>query len=215
MIIKVCGMREADNILDVEHLDIDWMGFIFYGGSSRYVATRPSHLPALCKKVGVFVNSSSEVIKSRLKTYGLDLIQLHGRETPGLCKMLKSSLPFGTGLIKAIQIKDKEDFIKADAYAPFIDYFLFETRCDSYGGSGQKFDWNLLDNYNSEKPFILTGGIGPEDAQSILNIHNPHFAGIDLNSGFELRPAYKDVRLLEKFIYQIRHHITTNQDKQP
>ena len=215
MIIKVCGMREANNIRNVEQLNIDWMGFIFYGGSSRYVATRPSHLPSQCKRVGVFVNSNADDIMSKTRTYGLDIVQLHGRETPGFCKMMRSELPSGTILIKAIQINDKEDFIKADAFSPYIDYFLFETRSDNYGGSGQKFDWELLNHYNSDKPFILTGGIGPSDAQSILNIHNPHFAGIDLNSGFEIRPAFKDVKLLKDFIYQIRHLPTTNQNIQP
>ncbi len=204
MIIKVCGMRDAENIREVEALGVDWMGFIFYRPSSRFVGSRPAYLPERCKRVGVFVNSTIEEIMQKTEEFGLHLVQLHGGESPEFCCRLRSLLPIVTGIIKMVGISGKADMEATAAYTPFVDYFLFESPCSSYGGSGKKFDWSLLERYEGSKPFILTGGIGPDDAEEILALTHPHFAGIDLNSRFELSPGQKDTDKLRTFINKIR-----------
>ena len=204
MIIKVCGMRDAENIREVEALGVDWMGFIFYGPSSRFVGERPEYLPEQCQRVGVFVNSTMEEILQKTEEFGLNFIQLHGDESPAFCSRLRSVLPLDLGLIKMVGISSKSDMKATTAYTPFVDYFLFESPCNGYGGSGKKLDWSLLEQYEGSKPFILTGGIGPDDAEEIETLTHPSFAGIDLNSRFELSPGLKDTEKLRTFINKIR-----------
>ncbi len=201
MIIKVCGMREPENIRAVERLGVDWMGFIFYPRSPRYVAARPSYLPSACRRVGVFVNSSVEDILLTVKSFGLDYIQLHGSESPAFCAELKSAA--NSGIIKAFSIASADDFRRTAQYESSCDYFLFDTACAGYGGSGRTFDWSLLEAYNGQTPFLLSGGIGPDSVEPLRQLSHPRWAGIDLNSGFETAPALKDPALLQSFINQI------------
>ena len=204
MTIKVCGMREAENIRDVEALDVDWMGFIFYQKSDRYVSTKPVYLPTLCKRVGVFVNSTVAEILEKCDEFGLDLVQLHGIENAGFCSDLRKILSSDIQIIKMLSISDGKAFSATEAFMPYVDYFLFESPCREYGGSGRQFDWSLLDIYRGEKPFILTGGIGPDDASRLMELQHPRFEGIDLNSRFEIAPAMKSVELLKQLINNIR-----------
>lgn len=204
MIIKVCGMRDADNIREVESLGVDWMGFIFYGSSSRFVDECPSYLPEHCQRVGVFVNSPEEEIILRTQEFGLHYVQLHGDESPAFCRHLRSVLPVDLGIIKMMGISSESDMGATASYAPYVDYFLFESPCASYGGSGKKFDWTLLKHYEGETPFILTGGIGPGDAGEIMELSHPRFSGIDLNSRFETSPGLKNPDQLRQFIKTIR-----------
>ena len=199
-------MREADNIRDVEALGIDWMGFIFFERSSRHVGARPAYLPERCKRVGVFVNSSEDFILDRAKDFALDVVQLHGDESAAFCQQLRMTLPAPAKLVKMVSVGDAGDFRSTTAYAPYVDYFLFESPCIGYGGSGRKFDWTLLEAYKGDVPFILTGGIGPDDAAEILSLSHPRFAGIDLNSRFEDAPALKNPGKLKSFIGAIRLH---------
>lgn len=207
MIIKVCGMREADNIRAVEQTGIQWMGFIFYPPSSRYVSERPAYLPASVKRVGVFVNESVENIVERVPLFGLDLIQLHGKETPEFCQTLLDTLRKSTDkvpeLIKAFSVKEEEELKQTEAYAPYCQYFLFDTPCHTYGGSGQTFNWQVLSAYHGKTPFILSGGLSPKQLDALKGFSHPQWAGIDLNSGFETRPAYKDASLLQEFIQEM------------
>lgn len=204
MIIKVCGMRDADNIKEVEALGVDWMGFIFYPHSQRYVGdAAPAYLPSKCKRVGVMVNSSLEEIVLRQSQFGLDFIQLHGDETPQFCASVKERVPKAK-LIKVFRIKNKSDLNAINAYEDVADYFLFETKTNVYGGSGQQFDWSLLRGYQGVTPFLLTGGIGPDDAVKVHRFSHPRFVGVDINSRFELAPALKDVALIRKFLSCLR-----------
>ena len=197
--IKVCGMREADNIREVEALGIDLMGFIFWPKSKRYVAERPQYLPTQVKKVGVFVDASLEDIRQHIQDYQLDIIQLHGHETPEFIAQL-SIFNFQFSIIKAFNIATAEDLAQTKPYEGIVDYFLFDTKAQLPGGSGEQFDWSVLSHYEGTTPFLLSGGIGPDDAERIKSFHHPRCIGIDLNSRFEIVPGLKDVNQLKDFI---------------
>ena len=206
MIIKVCGMREADNIREVEQLStincqlsINWMGFIFWPRSSRYVSEKPDYLPISCKRVGVFVDEDIEQVKRTADEYQLDMIQLHGHECPDYIRQLN-----GRKVIKAFNIATKEDLEATKPYEGIVDYFLFDTKGPSVGGNGAKFDWTVLADYVGATPFLLSGGIGPDDAARVRNFSHPRCIGIDLNSRFEIVPGFKDINKLKEFIKEIQ-----------
>ena len=198
MIIKVCGMREAENIREVEALGIDLIGFIFWEKSSRYISKRPAYLPTKCKRVGVFVDEDIESVKRIADDYALDYIQLHGHESSDYCAQLQ-----GLHLIKAISVSSRNDIATYKTYEGLVEYFLFDTKCPSIGGSGQQFNWSVLSAYDGSTPFLLSGGIGPDDAERIKSFHHPQCIGIDLNSRFELAPGLKDVIKLQAFIKEL------------
>ena len=202
MIVKVCGMRDGDNIREVEQLSIDWMGFIFYPKSSRYVSEVPAYLPTKCKRIGVFVDASTDEIIKKIHDFSLDAIQFHGNESPEQISHLLS-LTSHLSIIKAFNIATAEDLKSTASYTGLADYFLFDTKGPSVGGNGEKFDWSVLDSYEGETPFLLSGGIGPDDAARVSSFHHPKCAGIDLNSKFESAPALKDVTTLSRFLNEI------------
>ena len=191
-------MREAENIREVEALGIDLMGFIFWEKSSRYISKRPAYLPTKCKHVGVFVDEDIESVKRIADDYALDYIQLHGHESSDYCAQLQ-----GLHLIKAISVSSRNDIATYKTYEGLVEYFLFDTKCPSVGGSGQQFDWSVLSAYDGSTPFLLSGGIGPDDAERIKSFHHPQCIGIDLNSRFELAPGLKDVIKLQAFIKEL------------
>ncbi len=205
MLIKVCGMRDSANIEQVRHLNPDMIGLIFYARSPRFVGTEPlphltaSFAPAL--KVGVFVNETVAAVADIAARFRLNAVQLHGNESPTECAALRQA---GLKVIKAFGISSAADFAQCASYSDCCDMFLFDTRTAGYGGAGVKFDWNILAEYKQDTPFILSGGIGPDDAESIGHLKHPSLVGIDLNSRFETAPALKDVAKLERFISQIR-----------
>lgn len=200
MMTKVCGMRDAQNIRDVELLGVDWIGMIFWPKSKRYVAEVPSYLPEHLKKVGVFVDSTLDDILQHISDYQLDIIQLHGQESPDFAKALKPHT-----IIKAFNIEKADDLLQTEKYEGIADYFLFDTKGKMVGGNGQKFDWSVLTAYQGKTPFLLSGGIGPEDAESVRSFHHPRCIGIDLNSRFESEPGFKDINQLKTFINHIRY----------
>lgn len=211
MIIKVCGMRYGENIKDVEALGVDWMGFIFFKDSPRHIDTIPSYLPSKGKRVGVFVNASISDITKKIQSFSLDMVQLHGNESPEFCHQLKVEANHyrHIELIKMFPIATPNDFETVNCYSRDIDYALFETKTKAknksyYGGSGKSFDWHILSFYKGKTPFLLTGGIGPDDAERIYTLDNPLFVGIDLNSRFEEKPGLKNVQSLQYFIKKIR-----------
>ena len=155
--------------------------------------------------MGVFVNASYYYINNCITRYGLDFVQLHGDETPDYCRELRRFAVSPVRIIKAIGISCSSDVVKASDYAGNVDYLLFESRCTSRGGSGHKFDWSVLDGYAGNCPFILSGGLGPDDAASIKSLSHPLMAGIDLNSRFELSPALKDVQALKHFLEDLNN----------
>ena len=199
MVYKVCGMRNAENIREVSALGIDLMGFIFWPKSSRYVPEPPSYLPTDCKRVGVFVDASLEDIRQHIHDYQLDIVQLHGHESPEFAKALKPAM-----IIKAFNIATAEDLAQTIPYEGIVDYFLFDTKAQLPGGSGEQFDWSVLSQYEGTTPFLLSGGIGPDDAERIKTFHHERCIGIDLNSRFELAPALKDVRQLKEFLKKVK-----------
>lgn len=206
MIIKVCGMRNPDNMREVARLGIDWMGLIFFAGSPRRIMDNEQPAIDICqvKRVGVFVNASQEEIMEMATRYRLDYLQLHGNETPDDCYALQKR---GYSLIKAFQIATAADLEQTAAYEGRVDYFLFDTKCSGYGGSGHQFDWSVLEAYRGGTPFLLSGGIRPESAMAIRSFSHPRLAGIDLNSGFEIEPGLKDVEKLNHFIHDIKTSI--------
>lgn len=204
MLIKVCGMREPDNIREVAALQPDMMGFIFYPGSPRYAGGMDPRvmdvLPEHIRRVGVFVNERYDCILSSVERYCMDSVQLHGKETPELCHRLREQ---GLKVIKAIGIGNREDFREACKYAECCDWLLFDTLSSQYGGTGYGFDWEILGEYQEKSPFLLSGGIGPDSTEAIRKIGHPCFVGIDLNSRFETSPAQKDLSLLTGFLEQL------------
>lgn len=192
--LKICGMNL--NIAEVAALQPDYMGFIFYEKSSRNFTGAPPILSALVKRVGVFVDASLEDISEKIKTYHLDVVQLHGNETPELCQALSA-----IEVWKVFSIRDSFDFNRLTPYEKVVDKFLFDTKGKEKGGNGYTFDWSVLDGYHLTKPIILSGGIGLdkiESLQQILNTELPIHA-IDVNSKFERSPGMKNIEQLAKF----------------
>ena len=229
MKIKVCGMRNAGNIAELQKLDIDFMGFIFWPKSPRYVQQISSRaglipdLPSLdgerIKKsethdkriltVGVFVDDMPQNIVTRVYNYHLDYVQLHGSESAVMIENLRRTLipdiAPNIKIIKALSIKDKSDLEKWHEYDGHVDMFLFDTKCKCAGGSGEQFDWSVLEAYDGNIPFLLAGGIGPDDAERINNFHHPMCLGIDLNSRLETEPGMKDIQKLKLFMAQLQN----------
>ena len=204
MLLKICGMKYPENIQAVSALKPDFMGFIFYPKSPRYAEpldiTYLNGLSPRIKKIGVFVNENLENILTIGYKYKLDGVQLHGSELVGMCSKLKS---LGYLVIKAFPIAEAYNFKVTKAYEGVCDYFLFDTKTEGYGGSGLKFNWQMLKEYKGETPFLLSGGIEADDIEAIQKIDHPKLAGIDLNSKFELKPGLKDVEKLRNFIIQL------------
>lgn len=217
-------MRDAQNIREVSQLGVDMIGMIFYPKSPRYVEMQSSHagiIPDYAKedigvsvssktsaRVGVFVDDMVQNIVTRVVNYHLDYVQLHGNEPREMCENLRSTLDPdirpGIKIIKAISVSDASDIQKYKEYVGAVDLFLFDTKCKMVGGSGQQFDWQVLDKYDGEIPFLLSGGIGPEDASRLHAFHHPKCIGIDLNSRFEIEPGVKDVEKLKGFLNEIQ-----------
>lgn len=204
--IKVCGMRQSDNIRQVEALGIDMMGFIFWEPSARYVSQKPDYLPA-CARTGVFVNATPEYILSTVRAYGLSYVQLHGPESPEFCHHLRQNLNqsglASVQLIKAFSISTPEDLAPVQKYENLCHFLLFDTKTPLPGGSGKQFEWQILQHYSGTLPFLLSGGIGPNDTHRLQEFHHPLCVGIDLNSRFEISPGLKDATLLKNFLTQL------------
>lgn len=201
-------MRDPENISGVAAVFPDFMGFIFYPKSTRFVGERFSaeHLkdiPESVKKVGVFVNELPDKVIETCKRLDIQVAQLHGGETPEYCQQIKAS---GLTVFKAFSVDESFDFAQLSGYSKVCDYYLFDTKGHLPGGTGQKFNWQLLGNYKELVPFFLSGGIGPDDLEAIQNFEHPRWRGLDVNSGFELSPALKDVDKVQQFIFRIRNN---------
>ena len=211
-------MRDADNIRDISALGVDMIGLIFYPPSPRYVqqfssgaGIIPDYAPDMGKtplRVGVFVDDMPQNIVTRVYNYKLDYIQLHGNEPRETLENLRATIDPDIKpkikIIKAISVSSAEDIKKYKEYVGAADLFLFDTECKTVGGSGEQFDWQVLHAYDGDVPFLLSGGIGPDDAERIQNFHHPKCIGIDLNSKFEIGPALKDVEKLKQFLVKVK-----------
>ena len=207
MIVKVCGMRDAQNIRAVEALGVDCMGFVFYPRSPRYVDRVPAYLPSKAVRVGVFVNATVGEILRRTELFSLVAVQVHGAESPAFCLSLRKQLPAGTKILKAIPVAGPRDMDRTADYRDVCDALLFETPSAAYGGSGRRFDWSLTERYRGPLPFLLSGGIGPESLAALTALRHPYWAGVDLNSRFETAPGMKDAALLEKFVKTLKNSL--------
>ena len=281
LLIKVCGMRDAQNIREVAALGVNLIGLIFYPKSPRYIESISSDagiIPdysslnrltpkllskgegsdmldkqlkaeetegearnkqieseqlkstqskapfnkvttplsfgegqggeaAIPKFVGVFVNDMPQNIITAVYNYHLSYVQLHGDESPVMIGNLRRTLVPDIvpqiKIIKAISVSSAEDLKCCEQYEGHVDLFLFDTKYKGYGGSGQKYDWSVLEAYTGQTPFLLSGGIGPDDADRLRDFHHPQCIGIDLNSKFETAPGMKDINLLQNFLHQL------------
>ena len=199
-------MRNPSNIDDLVKLKPDYIGFIFYPKSKRFIGEQipdeiQSLIPVYIQKVGVFVDEPFDNLLEKFKSNKLDMIQLHGSELPGYCERLKKlDIP----VIKVFSIDDTFDFETVKPYDPFCDYYLFDTASELRGGSGLKFDWKKLDQYKDDKPYFLSGGIQSTDIEEIKQITHNELYAIDVNSGFEIEPGVKDIPKLKSFIEELR-----------
>ncbi len=207
MIVKVCGMRDAVNIREVERAGADWIGFICYERSPRFIDRVPEYLPQKVVRVGVFVNAAPEVCLRQAEALALHAVQLHGMESPDCCDRLRKS---GLKVVKAFAIHRAEELQITEPYAGVCDYFLFDTPCLQYGGSGRSFDWSVLEHYRGSTPFLLSGGIRPESMEALKAFRHPRWEGIDLNSGFESAPGMKDAQTLARFIAEFKKTTSIN-----
>ena len=199
-------MRDVENIKALSELKPDFLGFIFYDKSPRFVGNDAldveliNSLPRDIKKVGVFVNATIDYILQNVRKYGLHYVQLHGNEMPDFCRNLKFK---GVNIIKAFRIDNSFIFSQLNNYKPHVDFFLFDAKGDGYGGNGITFDWNILKKYDNGKPYFLAGGISLDNIDDLENIIPKPYA-IDVNSKFEISPAIKDIAKLEELLDKIR-----------
>lgn len=201
MKVKVCGLTKAEDIAGLSALPVDYLGFIFYEKSKRCVRKIPeSRTEISAKRVGVFVNEKPERVKEIAASQKLDLLQIHGDESPDYCKKLSEN---GLSVVKAFRIDAGFDFAFCDEYEKYCEFFVFDASGKNYGGNGKKFNWDLLGKYRGNLPFLLSGGIRPSDAEEIRNFHHPKMFGIDLNSGFEESAGIKNTRKISKFLQEI------------
>jgi phosphoribosylanthranilate isomerase len=224
MKLKVCGMTYRENIMEVAALRPDFLGFIFYDKSSRYFKSRMPELAKEIKKVGVFVNAPLDEVLGKIKTFDLDLVQLHGDESPDYCYQIKQknhldhkkgslgrkngTSTMGVEVIKVFSIEDTFDFEAIRPYEDLCDYYLFDTKGKLPGGNGYTFNWNVLKDYPSEKPYFLSGGIGtdtlPKVKEFLKTSYSKYCYAIDVNSKFESEPGLKKIDELERFKHELQ-----------
>lgn len=202
--IKVCGMKFTENREAVENLGVDFLGYIFYANSKRYIGENPETglFAAKKPKVGVFVNENAFEILGLAKNLGFEYVQLHGTENPKTCQLLKAQ---GLKIIKAFSVDENFKFSDTKPFEKAADFFLFDTKTKLPGGSGKKFNWEILNHYNGHIPFFLSGGITADDVKSIKKIEHPKLTGVDLNSGFEDEPGVKNIEKLKQFIAEFKN----------
>ena len=202
MKLKVCGMKLENNISEISKLKPDFMGFIFWPKSKRFFNEKSIRISNKINKVGVFVNQDYDFIIEKINNFELDFVQLHGEEDYQFCKKIKTQCK----LIKVFNIGSDFDFEILNSFESVCDYFLFDTKGDSYGGNGIKFDWKLLKKYPSKKPFLLSGGIDLKDFTEILKIKELKIPliGIDINSKFEFEPGLKNIKKVKELIKKMK-----------
>lgn len=202
--VKVCGMKDATNIASLLQLPIDYIGLIFYERSPRFAGhVDPQIFDQYdVPKVGVFVDQAVEEIVERQQAFQLDVIQLHGQESPAFCQEIKNK---GLTVWKAFGVNADFDFSLLDSYREVVDLFLFDTKTPAHGGSGNTFDWDLLNQYNGNTPYLLSGGIGVDNLATALERKDSRMVGLDLNSKLEINPGLKNIDLVQKALKIIHH----------
>jgi phosphoribosylanthranilate isomerase len=206
MKIKVCGLRDTENLKQIAALNPDFVGFIFYDQSPRFVGDELDEevvksLPRNIRKVGVFVNASPDYILRSVKKYDFQYVQLHGNETPEYCRSLRNR---GLSLIKAFRVDESFNFSMLNNYKAHCDFFLFDAKGDQPGGNGITFDWSILKRYDNEKPFFISGGIGLDNLNQLDALKGMKLYGVDVNSQVEIAPGVKDVAKVKELIDRLR-----------
>lgn len=208
MKIKVCGLKYPDNIQAIEGLGPQYMGFIFYGRSPRFVGDLDADALAAISpeiiKTGVFVNERAEEMESLIDKYDFKAVQLHGNESPEFAEQFKGKVQ----VLKAFGVNENFDFEQLKDYTGKVDYFLFDTKTDIHGGSGKTFDWDILNKYTLDVPFFLSGGLSLDNLDQINKMTHPQFYGVDLNSKFETEPGLKDIEKLKQAFSLIKQDNT-------
>ncbi len=200
-IIKVCGMRDPNNIAALSNTGVDWMGMIFYPKSKRFVSGMiEPDMEKKMQRVGVFVDEDIDNIEHFIKDYQLEIIQLHGSEDPGYCTNIKQ---LGVKVLKAFSVENSFDFSHCDPFIGHSDYFLFDTKGDLPGGNGVAFDWNILESYEGDTPFLISGGIDFHHVAALKKFQHPSWIGIDINSRFESEPAIKNIEKIKRFKHEL------------
>jgi phosphoribosylanthranilate isomerase len=205
MKLKICGMRDADNIMQVAALRPDYMGFIFYEKSPRFVQHDfdiGDEFPSAIKRIGVFVKETTQTIVRQAKRLNLEYIQLHGDEIVSQCEALRAE---GLKVIRVFSVDDDFDFKTTKSYKTVSDFFLFDTKGKYYGGNAQTFNWDILNQYNQEVPFFLSGGINPENVKQVANLKGMNIHALDVNSGVESSPGVKDIEKIKLLIDSIKN----------
>jgi phosphoribosylanthranilate isomerase len=200
--LKVCGMRDMENIISVAQLEPEYMGFIFFEKSPRYVGpnfTMPDFDKSV-RKVGVFVNENYDLVMRHVEKYGLHYVQLHGGEPVALVKQLSAA---GIGVFKVFPVDGNFDFNFTKPFAPYVDFFLFDTKGRYHGGNAFAFNWQLLEKYDQQIPFLLSGGIGPENVKEIAALEGMNLHALDINSGVEISPGLKDMQKVKKVVLEL------------
>ncbi|MEC3881447.1 phosphoribosylanthranilate isomerase [Parapedobacter sp. 10938] len=201
--IKICGLKHLGNIQDVMALRPDYVGFICYPGSKRFIGELDETWVAGlqgAKKTGVFVNAAIHEVKKNIRRFGFQAVQLHGAETPAYCAELMDG---GVEIIKAFGISEQFNWTILEGYQTAVDYYLFDTKSSQHGGTGKRFNWTLLDDYTGDKPFFLSGGISAENMADALQLGDSRLYALDLNSRFETAPGVKDIALLRNTLQTI------------
>ena len=211
MRIKICGMREAGNLLAIADLNPDFLGFIFYEKSDRCVrdvldAAIVRGLPSSICKVGIFVDADLADVQAAASRYYLDYVQLHGHESPAYCQQARA---LGLRLIKAFAVDPDFDFAHLAAYSPSCEYFLFDTKGELPGGNGTTFDWSVLARYDGATHFFLSGGLGLVNVDQLRQFHHPLLCGLDFNSRLETAPGVKDVDATRQLLNYLRAEPTS------
>ena len=206
MKIKVCGLRDAENLRQIADLNPDFVGFIFYDQSPRFVGEDLDEeavkaLPRSIRKVGVFVNASPDYILRSVKKYNFQYVQLHGNETPDYCRSLQNR---GINIIKAFRVDSSFNFSMLNNFKAQCDFFLFDAKGDQPGGNGVTFDWTILNRYDNEKPFFISGGIGLDNLDQLSQLKGMKLYGVDVNSQVETAPGLKDVLKVKELIDRVR-----------
>ncbi len=205
MKLKVCGITRKSDLDALVQLGVDYAGFIFYNKSPRFAGNKLDGRTVRetgkgIAKVGVFVNAAPAVVEQTVKDYGLDLVQLHGEESIAVCQQLRLTVP----VIKVFHVGDEAGHAHAAPFMPVSDYFLFDTASPAYGGTGRQFNWDLLNGYQLQQPFFLSGGIGPDDAEAVKQWLHPALFALDVNSRFEISPGVKDIDKVAGFLKNIK-----------
>ncbi|GAB2599298.1 phosphoribosylanthranilate isomerase [Spirosoma areae] len=206
MKIKVCGLRDAENLKEIAALNPDFVGFIFYDQSPRFVGedldeAAVKSLPRPIRKVGVFVNASPDLILRSVKKYDFQYVQLHGNETPEYCRSLRNR---GINIIKAFRVDESFNFSMLNNFKAQCDFFLFDAKGDQPGGNGVTFDWSILNRYDNEKPFFISGGIGLDNLNQLEALKGMKLYGVDVNSQVETAPGVKDIAKVKELIARLR-----------